>query len=277
MCGLAAAGIAAGTAGAASEPPTSQASSAAAAGDEIQFPIAYEVGQTATQTGRFTTEIGGSMLGGGEPVTVDFELAMTTEVVEVNDDGGGTLQLTFDSTEVVDASAGIDLSPLEELVGVSYSQEFEADGELGDIELVDEDQLTDAQRDAFDEFGSQAQAAAITFPEEAVSVGATWSDETEIESEGVEIPMTFEYELVALDAETYTLEMTASSDFSDEIDGTDVDGEVLATGTVVGRRDNPLAISVTQSQEITMAADGQGSLELNVDLTLEADGVALAG
>ncbi len=274
MCGLAVAGLAAGTAGAASsEPPTSDAATAAAA-DEIQFPIAYEVGQTAVQTGRFTTEMSGSMLG-GESFTVDFEMAMTSEVIEVDEDGSGVLQITFDSTEVLEAPDGADLSTLDDLVGVSYTQEFDADGEMGDVELADEDSLTDDQRDAFEEFGDQAQAATVTFPEVAVAVGDTWSEETEIESEGIEIPMTLDYELVALDAETYTLEMTASSEFSDEIQGTDVDGDVLATGTVVGRRDNPLAMSVTQNQAITMHADGEGSLELVIDLTLEADGLPL--
>lgn len=274
MCGLVVAGLGAGAAAAGSSEPPMSSSPAAAAGDEIQLPIAYELGHTATQTGRFTTEMSGSMLG-GQSITVDFEMAMTTEVVEVDEDGGGTLQITFDSTEVLDAPTGADFSTLDDLVGVSYSQEFDADGELGDVELIDEGALTDAQREAFDEFGAQAQAASVAFPEEAVAVGATWSEETEIESEGIEIPMTFEYELVALDAETYTLEMTASSDFSDEIQGTDVDGDVLATGTVIGRRDNPLAISVTQNQAITMDADGEGSLELLIDLTLEADGLPL--
>lgn len=274
VSGLGLVALAAGTAGATSSEPPPSGADAAAATDEIQFPIAYEVGQSATQTGRFATEMGGSMLG-GESLTVDFELAMTTEVTEVDEDGSGVMRITFDSTEVVEAPSGADLSTLDDLVGVSYEQEFDADGALGDVELVDEDQLTDDQRDAFEEFGAQAQAATVTFPEEAVSVGATWSEDTEIESEGIEIPMTFEYELVALDAETYTLEMTASSDFSDEIDGVDVDGDVLATGTVVGRRDNPLAISVVQNQDITMDADGQGSLNLTIDLSLESSGAPL--
>lgn len=274
VCGLAVAAGGAGAAGAASSEPPVGSGAAAAAADEIQFPIAYEVGQTTTQTGRFSTEMGGSLLG-GQSLTVDFEMALSSEVTEVDEDGGGVMQITFDSTEVLEAPAGADLSTLDDLVGVTYTQEFDADGELGDIELVDEDELTDGQRDAFEEFGSQAQAASVTFPDEAVAVGATWSEETEIESEGIEIPMTFEYELVALDAEIYTLEMTATSDFSDEIDGTDVEGEVLATGTVVGRRDNPLAMSVVQNQQISMDADGQGNLDLTIELSLEADGVPL--
>lgn len=273
--GLALVGLAAAPAAASSEPPADGADATAAPStDEIQFPIAYEVGQSAVQRGTFTTEMGGSALG-GRSISLAFSMDMSSTVTEVDDDGGGVMEITFDGVELIDAPAGAELDTIEHLVGLTYIQEFEADGELGDLELVDEDELTPEQLAAADQFGSQVQSAAVVYPEEAVTVGSSWTDETEIEAEGVTVPITFEYELVALDAETYTLEMTAESTFSDRLQGTDVDGEILASGTVVGSRTNALAVSVEMAQDMSMEAEGQGTITLDLGVLLETDGIEL--
>jgi hypothetical protein len=124
--------------------------------------------------------------------------------------------------------------------------------------LLDDDELTEEQRAAAEEMFGSTETATFAFPGESVGVGARWTDEQSIPSGGIEAPVVYEYELVELTDETYTIEVTIDSEFDEEVEGADLAGAFTGGGTLSGERDNPLALS--------------GTIELSGDFDIEADG-----
>ena len=168
-------------------------------------------------------------------------------------------------------------SAFEGIVGVRYRQSFGADGTAGEIELVNEDELTPEQIAAFEQFGSSINsAAALAFPGEPVGEGAQWVSTTEIASQGIEVEVDYEYELVELDGSDYVLDITYEEELDTEIDQGGQTGEltgtVNGTGSVRGSADNPLLTNTELNQgfDFSVEADGQTvDVQMNIEVLLE--------
>ena len=111
----------------------------------------------------------------------------------------------------------------------------------------------------------------VGFPAEPVEVGSAWTSPGAIGSHGTVIPVTYQCRLTALDASTYTMEVTYAQSFSQPSDAGAIEATIVGWGNIVGSLANPLLISATLSQSV----DGiQGTEPLNNDtmITLTATG-----
>ncbi len=212
----------------------------------------------------------------GEDVTIGIVLGYDAEIVEA-DDAGYVSETTITDAELVEAPEGVDLSTFEAIIGVQYRQTFGADGTAGEIELVNEDELTAEQITAFEQFGSSINsAAALAFPAEPVGEGAQWISTTAIASQGIEVEVDYEYELLEVDGSNYVLDITYDEDLDTEIEQGgqtgQLTGTVDGTGSVQGSADNPLLTTteLTQGFDFTVEADGQTiDVQMNIEVLLE--------
>jgi len=241
----------------------------------VELPGSAEVGQTGSSAATIDMRLGIEGGGGAEEVPVSVRLDYDAEVVEA-DTAGYVVENTFTGAEVLDAPAGADFSVLEDLVGVRYRELFNPDGTSDDTELVDEDQLTSAQREAYEQFGSQVESTAFDFPDEPVGVGARWTSVSTVEQQGFDLTVTYHYELTALEGDRYTVEISYDEDIDDtfSVEGQDADvtGSLEGGGTTTGIVGNPLAFetSLEQDLEMDIEADGQSlSMTMSVAVTVE--------
>ena len=109
----------------------------------------------------------------------------------------------------------------------------------------------------------------VGFPAEPVTVGAAWTSQGTVGSHGSVIPVTYQCRLTALDASTYTMEVSYTQAFSQPSDAGAIEATIAGWGTIVGSVSNPLVVSATLSQTI----DGiQGAQPLNSDTSIAFNG-----
>ena len=109
----------------------------------------------------------------------------------------------------------------------------------------------------------------IGFPAEPVAVGAAWTSDGTIGSHGTIIPVTYQCRLTALDASTYTMEVTYTQAFSQPSDAGAIEATIAGWGTIVGSVSNPLFLSATLDQPST---GSRASQPLNNDTSITFDG-----
>lgn len=244
-------------------------------GESYDLPAAFAVGQTASTSATLRSTVGFSGADDDDEQSVVVEVAFRSEVVEVLDDGGAVVESAFESAAVTEQPSGgeFDDDAIEDLTGVRYRETYAADGSVTETELVDEDELSGAQRQAAEDLIGQASSNSISFPDEPVGVGATWTSDSTLVSQGVEIVVTDRYELLSVDDGVYTISVDYGTPIDDEVSGTRVTGSIEATGTIRGDVANPLALSTTITQVVEMTAEDQGTLRMTVDVVTEADGI----
>jgi Family of unknown function (DUF6263) len=268
---LAATGLVAGGGAVANAQPVTSLSTAGGGGDQITFPVEYTVGQAATTEGTFGVSLSLDGFGVSETYALTFDMRLVETVEEVDEDGGAVIHTTIEDVNVVDAPDELDTSTYEDLAGIVVAEHRDAQGHTDSSEILNEDELSEEQRIAADEFLSGFDAAQVDYPDGPVGVGAEWTSEQTVQSGGVELPATYEYRLAELTEETYTIEMTVDSDIDEEVDGAEVDGRFTGQGTFTGDRDNPLALSMTFRLDgvADVEADGDSaSMEISFDIEL---------
>lgn len=239
-------------------------------GETIELPVAYEAGQTASSSATFDTSIDISGGGTDETVSFAFRLDLTATVAEVDEDGGAVVNSTIDGAEWIEQPDGLEDDLVANLVGLTYAETYDASGATESRELVDDEGLSEDQRQAADEFLGQSESVAFAFPDDPVAVGATWTSEATVNSNGVEIPATYQYELVALDDESFTIELTYDSPVDTEVDGTDVSGRINGSGTITGAVDNPLELAYEFVQDASISAQQGGqSVDMQMSVTID--------
>ena len=83
------------------------------------------------------------------------------------------------------------------------------------------------------------------------------------------IPVTYQCRLTALDASTYTMEVSYTEVFSQPSDAGAIEATIAGWGTIVGSVSNPLVVSATLNQTI----DGiQGVQPLHNDTSITFTG-----
>jgi hypothetical protein len=247
-------------------------------GGRVQLPGAAEVGQTGSSSATVDITLGIEGAGVDEDIPVTLRLDYDSEVVEA-DASGYVVDSEFTGAEVLDGPSDADFSAVSDLVGVRYRETFDPDGTSNETELLDEDGLTEAQRSAYEEFGSQVESTAFDYPAEAVGVGATWTAVSTIEQQGFDLAVTYHYELTALDGDDYTIAISYDEDIDDtfSVDGTDADvtGRLSGGGSTSGTIGNPLALDTSIEQNLDMEIDADGStVSMTMDITVAVAPVA---
>jgi len=153
---------------------------------------------------------------------------------------------------------------------LTYSESYDAAGLAGSRELVNDEELSDEQRQAAEDLLEQSESVAFEFPEAPVAVGATWTSDTTISSNGLEFPATYHYELVSLDDESFVIDVTYDSPVDTDVDGMNVTGRISGSGSITGAVDNPLELAYQIEQDADVAAEIDGD-SLDMQMTIAFD------
>ncbi len=220
----------------------------------IMLPPAAVVGQSAVSVTTFELSITAT----GVQVDLAIRLDMTSEVTELTAEGGYVAVTTIDKVELTQVPPGIDVSTLgyDALTGVQFQQTVDATGKTLSTELLNVESLTDATRASAEGFTGNLQSAQFVYPSEPVGLGAKWTAELEVATEGFAVPATYTYEITDIADGRYTIAVAYDSTFDTTIEGQAATGTLTGLGTVVGSVDNPLAISVTLGQTIDATSGG---------------------
>jgi Family of unknown function (DUF6263) len=244
----------------------------------IELPGTAEVGQSGTGSATISIDLAMEGPGVSQEVPLSLRIDTDAEVVDVTDSGyvAGT---TIRKAKLLDAPADLDPASIEAIAGVTYRQEFAADGTPGEIEVTNADELSNQQLQAFDEFASQLNTAALAYPPEPVGVGARWKSTQPVQGEGFDVDITYEYELTAIEGDTYTVEIHYDQDIDDDIQqggqSAHLAGTVTGGGTTSGSVANPLLVntSIDQNFDVDIESDGdQIAMTMDVSVELKSTG-----
>jgi hypothetical protein len=237
-------------------------------GDALTLPPAPRVGQTAS--GSLTMELDVAISASGQDVEVDMRFVgdLTTDVVDVNDDGGYTLRSTFHDVTVESSEPAV-VREMERAIpdGLTYEETYDESGQRVSSEVVDAG-LTDAERDAVEEFVSQAESATLYAPGAPVGLGAAWTATTTLASGGGTLQMAVRNELSSLTDSDYVVDMTIDSAVDTEIDGEHLTGSIGGGGQLSGSRDNPLVMAGDMVIDLQMSG---GGMSMTMDLIIGYD------
>ncbi len=242
---------------------TSVPSSAATLAAAVKLPAAAAVGQQAT----VTTQITNTTAAG----TFEVDVTMTTAVTAVNaTDGSYTTRSTIGT---VDVPVGADIAGpgVNALPTRSFEQSFLATGAAvpAASTLIDAASMTAEQQQIGHALVDAVSMISIGFPADPVAVGSTWTSAGTVGRQGTVIPVTYQCRLTALDASTYTMEVSYTQAFSQPSDAGAIEATIAGWGTIVGSVANPLVVSATLNQTI----DGiQGAAPLNSDTSIAFNG-----
>ena len=104
------------------------------------------------------------------------------------------------------------------------------------------------------------------FPTTPVGEGAVWTVTDAEDPSGMGIPLAMRFELVSLDENDYTVELSLDGDFAEFLEsqasaeGAEVAGDMTLTGTITGDASNAL--------------DQQMSIDMVLDASVAEDGLA---
>jgi hypothetical protein len=252
-----------GGATAAGAAETTVPSSAATSATAVKLPAPAAVGQQAT----VTTQIVNTTAAG----EFEVEVSMTTAVTAVNPaDGSYTTRSTIGTLDVLVgaelAGPGVNALPTR-----SFEQSFTATGAAVPeaSTLIDSAAMSVEQQQSGRALVDAVSMISVGFPAEPISVGTMWTSAGTVGSNGLLIPVTYQCRLTALDASTYTMEVSYTETFSQPSDAGAIEATIAGWGTIVGSVSNPLAVSATLSQTI----DGiQGAAPLNSDTSIAFNG-----
>ena len=254
-------GASASTTGATDSTTTTTPASASGA---RQLPAVAVVGQSA----EVTTRIKNSTLAG----MVEVVVSMTTVVTAVNPADGSYMTRSTIGTVDVPVGAEIAGDGVNALVARSFEQSFQANGAAvpAASTLIDAGVDDPGAAGPADETSSMpCSSISIGFPAEPVAVGAACTADGTIGRHGTIIPVSYQCRLIALDAATYTMEVTYTQAFSQPSDAGAIEATIAGWGTIVGSVSNPLSLSATLHQSV----DGiQGVEPLNNDTAITFDG-----
>jgi Family of unknown function (DUF6263) len=243
------------------------------AGDQanaIRLPASAVVGQTAQTTLVLVMDLSVDAGGMSTEVGIGLEMAMTSEVTELTDDGGYVAVTTLDNVEITDLPEGADESgvPCIGVAGVQLEQTFDAAGNAVSAEAVGGD-LGPAEAACVEQLTSTQSQATIVFPSEPIGPGASWSADLVTENQGIEIPVTYHYALTDVSDGRYTIEASLDSDFEVEQDGISGTGNMSGSGSTTGAVDNPLDVSTSFDVALDMVSsleDGDMSMTVDMDI-----------
>lgn len=247
-------------------------------GQRVRLPGTAEVGQSAATAVMIEVDLEMEGPGVSEQVPFSMRIETAAEIVEVTD-SGYVAETTITNAELNEGPRGVDAASFEQIEGITYRQETSADGSTGDPELVEADQLTAAQRQAFNQFIGQLKTASVAYPSERVGVGARWRSTQPVDSQGFSFAIEYEYELTSIEGDSYTMDVTYDQEIDEEINQGGqtgrMSGRVTGSGGTTGSLTNPLLLdsSVRQDFDVDIESSGQ-QLAMTMDIHVDLDGTA---
>jgi hypothetical protein len=235
-------GVVSGSSAPAHAAGTSSPATVAAAA-AVQLPAPAVVGQQA----EVAAQVGHTTAAGRFEVSV----SMSTAVTAVNGDGSYTTRSTIGT---VDVHVGAELAGdgVNALGTRSFEQSFTTTGKAipEASTLIDAASMTAEQQESGRALVDAVSMISVGFPAEPVAVGSSWTSNGAVGSHGTIIPVTYQCRLTALDASTYTMEVSYATSVSQPIDAGAIEATMAGWGTISGSVSNPLVISATLNQAI---------------------------
>lgn len=228
------------------------------------LPPAAEVGHAAMGTIAMKMEIAVSAGAQSEEVAVEFAADVAMEVTEVDaDDGSYTTLQEWTHVDIAADAPGGDLD-----VPSSFTLEitYDRNGAEIDSELLDADAMSADERDTAEQFaGESGSRSTISFPDEPIGVGASWTETVTSTSGGIGMDIAMEYSLDELDDEGFVVDLDIDDEFSVTEEGETITGSMTGSGTFGGSPTNPLV----NDGQMTMTVEGSGggaSLDMTIDV-----------
>ena len=266
LCALSALGAAAVGTGAvanASAPPQPPVTVLDAGdGEPVTIPPPYAVGQAATSSTSFTVDVDID----GEQQSTTLQLDLGLSVAELTADGGAVVNSTINGLH---SDAG-SLGTVDDVVGVTIAQTVSASGQTLSSELVDDGQLTAAQREGAATVMESVNSTTFAFPETPIAVGATWETQQSVDASGIAIPATYHFRLRSVDAEHYTVDVTFDAAIDTDVGGAHVSGTIDGKGTIEGSVDNPLLVDYRMQEVADLSSDDGTSLHMQIVIAATA-------
>ncbi|MBM9460101.1 hypothetical protein JK386_09310 [Nocardioides sp. zg-536] len=278
------------TASPSASPPAAPSSPAAGAAAPVELLSAgaaprravvldVEVGHTESSTLRIDTEVELAMLSSG-PIEVSVRLPYTSKVTAVSAD-------RID-VEVRYGRGTVDVPVLRQLLGDQLDDTLAAlQGTTAQVAYTPAGGVISSDVDLgaaippmldglLDGLGAQSLALAVPFPVEAVGVGARWRTTSEVDLGGVIATAETTYELRELDADGYTVAVTATQT-ADEVQtplGMLSSLSGTTTGTLTGRTGLLAPASTRAKGELgaQVGAGAQGGTTSDSTVTVEVRG-----
>jgi hypothetical protein len=243
-------------------PPTAAAAPAAPA---VKLPAPPVVGQQA----EVAAQVGNTTAAGRFEVSV----SMSTAVTAVNTDASYTTRSTIGTVDV-HVGAEIAGDGVNALGTRSYEQSFTSSGAAipEASVLIDAASMTPEQQESGRALVDAMSMISVGFPAEPVAVGVSWTSAGAVGSHGNFIPVTFQCRLTALDAATYTMEVSYAESFSLPSDTGTIEATMAGWGTINGSVSNPLVVEAALNQTV----DGiQGYEPFGSDTTIRVNSTAV--
>jgi hypothetical protein len=202
----------------------------------------------------------------------EISVSMSTAVTAVNADGSYTTRSTIGSVEVP-VGAEVAGDGVTALGTRSFEQSFTATGAaIPDAStLIDAASMTPEQQESGRALVDAVSMISVGFPAEPVAVGASWTSPGNVGSHGTVIPVTYQCRLTALDASTYTMEVSYAKSFSQPSDSGTIEATMAGWGTISGSVSNPLVIAATLNQAID-GIQGYEPFHHDTSITVNATG-----
>jgi hypothetical protein len=202
----------------------------------------------------------------------EISVSMSTAVTAVNADGSYTTRSTIGTVDVP-VGAEVAGDGVTALGTRSFEQSFTATGAaIPDAStLIDEASMTPEQQASGRALVDAVSMIRVGFPAEPVAVGASWTSPGNIGSHGTVIPVTYQCRLTALDASTYTMEVSYAKSFSQTSDGGTIEATMAGWGTINGSVSNPLVATASLSQAID-GIQGYEPFHHDTSITVNATG-----
>lgn len=230
----------------------------------------YDVSVSVRAEGEDTTDVG--------PQRAHVRMNYRTSVVDVDTDSSYTTETKVRDLHLVSASKALqDVRPkLAALASFTMRQDYGADGEpQSRPEIVDEGELEPDQRDLLHHFVDEMAQTAASFADHRVAEGDTWDVERTYTENGIDLTVVTHYTLSKLTADSYTLTYQHDSDIdqSSDSDGqqTTVTGHIKGSGTIVGSRTNPVAVTVRAVERVQMDfSSDSGDMHMTMRFTFDS-------
>ncbi len=222
-----------------------------------------------TWSGSVTTDIGFDDSSGLFGVAPIIELGMDVEVIESSGEGM-TVISEYTSIDVLNADA-IGQEAVQQvrlstgsMIGLRLRIETGTFGEAVATTIENPDAVDAGLLDLLDAAFEQMEELMPPVPTEAFGVGAQWSDTVSSDVDGVSTTVTYEYTLVDIDGDRYTLD----SSYTQLVDTRQSVMELTGNGTLIGDVTEPMPLDswVEATGEMRLVPAGRVDMHLNISI-----------
>ncbi|HIK33794.1 MAG TPA: hypothetical protein IGS17_04665 [Oscillatoriales cyanobacterium M59_W2019_021] len=224
-----------------------------------------------------------TMSAGGQVVPFDAPASILTfesEITQVDDNGDIHFQMSCTDAEVGDSTNAppevrqVLEAQMQNLVGLGGTMVMDSRGNVKESNFSLPETADPTMREHFDRVSQSIDRLSTPFPEEAVGMGARWQIDHALKVNGIELTQTAIYELVSLDNNVATLNMTVEQQAPpQQLESPGLPpGATVTLNSMQARGEGQVTIRLDR----LMPEIGTMSLQSNTDMSIVPEGMAQA-